>query len=112
LDVEELFERISEEVPEVSEMLVEHLEYFDNLLPYVFLNEVIEWSEDPARSSDKEAKLIVGVLEQEYDAAEPGLRDMIDIQLLENLSRKSRLAPMLGPALARTFEQYRALGEM
>ncbi len=112
MGAELLFARLSGAVPEIATMFRDHLDSFDRLLPYVLFSEVIAWAEDRTLASDSAAHEILKVTEDVYPEATAELRAMIDIELLENLSRQSRLAPLLGPNLSRTFEEFRAIAEM
>lgn len=84
-------------------LLAEHVEDNDEILPHVFMADVTRWVEGGAADSERAA--VLDQLEQEYGGDDVGVRELITVSFLENLSEGSLTVLGLPPLLRAEYEE-------
>lgn len=99
--------------PSLLQVLQEHLDDYDTLLPHVFMGDVARWATERYRvgADDDEALVsVLGILEAAFAAGRSDDRELIAASFLENLPRDddpgSDLRDVIGPSLRDHMKRF------
>lgn len=91
-------------------LLRDHLEFYDGVLPHVFLGEVTRWVlERASQPDDSEVARVLAFIEECFAAGGEHERELISVSFLENLPRRgepgAELRDRLGPQLMHQLDR-------
>lgn len=95
---------LAAEVSELRPILQEHVEYFDELIPHVFMGEVTRWVEKEAAAATPGLRSLIDRLEAAYAAGNDQIRELLTVSFLENLTVNSPVVQLLGPRLRAAYD--------
>lgn len=101
-----LVDRMVRAVPELEPLLRDHLDFYDELLPHLFMGEVIplvvEWAGSGEPAQEARARAVVDTLEAEY-GSDYQVDELIGASFVEDLPRAEDpggdVLSLLGPKL-------------
>ena len=100
--------------PLLFDLLQEHLDTYDQLIPHIFMGELENWVEERFRShgaSDAELVSIFGFLEDSYGDGNPYVDELIFVSFLETLpTPDDQLAEIRALAGPKLTEQLHLIG--
>ncbi len=89
-DASALIDRLVRAVPELEHVLRDHLDFYDELLPHLFMGEVtplvVEWAESGEPDQRARARTVIEKLEAEY-GHDYQADELIGASFVENLPR-------------------------
>ena len=107
-----LCHRMAMDFDELAEMLRDHEEFHHEILPYLFVGDVMRWYVTKWRTGDPVANRFASWLEGEFVRGDHGTQNVIGVSFLEHLPSPSRknpsdIAETFGPFLRNALESLR-----
>lgn len=104
---EEVIRRVAAVHPDLEADLVEHRDYYEDILPTLFMADVEEWAEARFAAGEKDqVERLLGVLEQLFLEGGEG-EELVAVGFIEGLDGPNGplagMRLMLGPAMARHY---------
>ena len=98
---------LASKVPGLSRLLAEHIEYFGELLPHVFITDVARWAEDRTSIDAEVSRAVTASLERAYAWGDNDAIELIVVSFVGNFADSSPIVPLLGPLLRQEFNNLR-----
>ena len=94
-------------IPGLARLLDDHIEYFGELLPHIFIADVVRWAEERASIEPEASCALAEQLDRAYEWGDSEVVELIVVSFVENLADDSPIVPYLGPLLRREFGNLR-----
>ena len=105
----ELIHRLVSSLPKLESRLTEHVEDYSEILPHVFMADVVRFAQEELRRDTNSAhvKSLLNLLEKEYQRGLLETEELISVSFLENLrdaeSASALIVGFMGPILSKRY---------
>jgi hypothetical protein len=100
-----LVKALAAEVPELHDLLEEHIHDYDEILPHVFFGDLTAWviRQDPSSSASLDR--VLAMLDEAFGSGSTAVEELVYVSFLEGLRVDPALRKHFGPHLSQGLDE-------